>query len=73
MTTERYVYIALPGRTELITDGKFDPAIETIIARMEEQVRATWRKVARSVGVSERDCDKISGAFVYPGFRPSTS
>jgi serine/threonine-protein kinase HipA len=45
----------------------------TIVARMEEQVRATWRKVARSVGVSERDCDKISGAFVYPGFRPSTS
>ena len=40
-----------------------------IIDTMEEQVRRIWVPVAHSAGVSERDCEKISGAFVYPGFR----
>ena len=40
-----------------------------IIDTMEEQVRRIWVPVARGAGVSERDCEKISGAFVYPGFR----
>ncbi len=26
-----------------------------------------WHEVARS-GVSEADCEKIAGAFAYPGF-----
>ena len=42
---------------------------KTIIDDMESQVRATWYATARGAGVSERDCEKIAGAFAYPGFR----
>lgn len=42
---------------------------ETIIAAMEQQVRACWYTTARGAGVSERDCERIANAFVYPGFR----
>ena len=40
-----------------------------IVEAMETQVRSTWYDVARGCGVSEGDCDRISGAFAYPGFR----
>lgn len=40
-----------------------------IIAGLEARVRADWHRVARRVGVTERDCAAISGAFCYPGFR----
>jgi serine/threonine-protein kinase HipA len=47
-----------------------DPGQATSIIRlMEEQVRGTWHATARAAGVSERDCEAIAGAFVYPGFR----
>lgn len=36
---------------------------------LERRVREGWYRVARRVGVTERDCDAISGAFLYPGFR----
>ena len=36
---------------------------------METQVRNSWYSIARSAGVSERDCARIASAFVYPGFR----
>jgi serine/threonine-protein kinase HipA len=42
---------------------------KTIIDDMEEKVRATWYSTAREAGVSDRDCEKIAGAFAYPGFR----
>jgi len=35
---------------------------------MEGQVRNTWYEVARAAGVSEKDCERIKGAFAYPGF-----
>ena len=41
-----------------------------LIAKMEEHVRSQWYGVARSVGVSPRDCEKIAPAFAYPGFNP---
>jgi serine/threonine-protein kinase HipA len=41
----------------------------SIISRMEKRVRDTWHKVARAEGVTQKDCDKIKGAFAYPGFR----
>ena len=41
---------------------------ETIIADLKARVSKTWRKVARTQGVSDADCEAISGAFVYPGF-----
>jgi serine/threonine-protein kinase HipA len=39
-----------------------------IVDDMTEQVRATWRNTARGAGVTEADCERIAGAFVYPGF-----
>ncbi len=41
----------------------------SIILDMEQQIRNTWREVARGEGVSEQDCKQIAGAFAYPGFR----
>jgi serine/threonine-protein kinase HipA len=35
---------------------------------MRDRVRDTWYEVARGVGVSEKDCERIAGAFAYPGF-----
>jgi serine/threonine-protein kinase HipA len=35
---------------------------------MRHRVRATWYDVAGAAGVSEKDCERIAGAFVYPGF-----
>ena len=40
-----------------------------ILDAMEAQVQRTWYATARATGVSERDCEKIAGAFAYPGFR----
>jgi len=40
-----------------------------ILRAMEAQVKGTWYATARASGVSERDCEKIAGAFAYPGFR----
>ncbi|MEQ9245643.1 MAG: HipA domain-containing protein [Nitratireductor sp.] len=42
---------------------------EALITEMEKQIAATWYVSARREGVSERDCDQIKTAFVYPGFR----
>lgn len=42
---------------------------EAIITTMEKQIEATWYETARRAGVSEKDCDTIGSAFVYPGFR----
>lgn len=39
-----------------------------VVAEMKERVKNSWYDVARSVGVSEKDCERVSGAFVYPGF-----
>jgi hypothetical protein len=40
-----------------------------MIEKMEAQVRATWYATARAAGVNKRDCEGISSAFAYPGFR----
>jgi serine/threonine-protein kinase HipA len=40
-----------------------------MIDEMEACVRARWYAVARHEGVTEQDCEKISRAFVYEGFR----
>lgn len=39
-----------------------------IVEVMNERVKRDWYDIARRVGVSERDCEKISGAFAYAGF-----
>jgi serine/threonine-protein kinase HipA len=59
------------ARNLLSQAGRFllagDDANEAV-ATMKERVHATWYQVARNAGVSEKDCELISGAFVYPGF-----
>jgi serine/threonine-protein kinase HipA len=40
-----------------------------IVDDMEARVRSTWYEVARGCGVTEGDCQRIAGAFAYPGFR----
>ena len=40
-----------------------------IVDDMEAQIRSTWYEVARECGVSDADCTRIAGGFVYPGFR----
>lgn len=40
-----------------------------IVDGMAGMIENRWYEVARAVGVSGRDCERISGAFVYPGFR----
>lgn len=40
-----------------------------VIDEMEACVRGRWYAVARREGVTEQDCEKISCAFVYEGFR----
>ncbi|MBX7116164.1 MAG: HipA domain-containing protein [Myxococcaceae bacterium] len=40
-----------------------------LINDVETKVRERWYTVARRVGVTERDCHTIAGAFSYPGFR----
>ena len=47
---------------------KRDEAI-ALMAEMEQSVRARWYESARACGVSEQDCERLSGAFAYPGFR----
>ena len=45
------------------------PVAQAMVDQMEQQVRSLWHATARNAGVSEFDCEKISTAFVYPGFR----
>lgn len=42
---------------------------EATIQAMEQVVQNRWYDIARAEGVSEKDCERISSAFVYPGFR----
>ena len=43
-----------------------------IIDEMEKYIRSEWYSTARSVGVSGRECEQISGAFAHPGFHSKT-
>jgi serine/threonine-protein kinase HipA len=44
-----------------------------IIDQMEAIVGDNWYAVARREEVTEKDCEKISTAFTYPGFRLETA
>lgn len=43
-----------------------------IVQTMFEQVHARWYSTMRAAGVSEKDCELLKGAFVYPGFMQTT-
>jgi serine/threonine-protein kinase HipA len=45
-----------------------DDEAKHIVDAMRDRVNGTWYETARAVGVSEKDCERIAGAFVYPGF-----
>lgn len=44
---------------------------EATVRGMEQIVRNRWYSIARAEGTTESDCERISSAFVYPGFRLS--
>ncbi len=44
-------------------------AAARIIDELEATVKNNWYAVARREGVTEPDCERISTAFAYPGFR----
>jgi serine/threonine-protein kinase HipA len=44
----------------------------TIIDEMADCVKNSWYKIARKVGLSEKDCDLIKSAFAYNGFFAET-
>ena len=41
---------------------------EVLVQSMTERVSADWYSTLRAAGVSERDCEILKDAFVYPGF-----
>lgn len=43
-----------------------------LVEAMREMVQAQWLATVRAAGVSETDCDRIAGAFVYQGFQQET-
>jgi serine/threonine-protein kinase HipA len=46
-----------------------DPAeAGIIIDTMTDYITNNWHRVAKSVGLTDRDCDLLRSAFVYPGF-----
>ena len=40
-----------------------------VVDKMEKRVSSSWYKIARKVGVTDKDCKTIASAFAYPGFR----
>lgn len=39
------------------------------IDEIEAIIKARWLPIARAEGITEKDCERISGAFAYEGFR----
>lgn len=62
----------LASAENLITQcGRFlleRQAAASIVDLMADQIRSTWYQTCREAGVTDRDCGRLSGAFVYPGF-----
>ncbi|MCC7256594.1 MAG: hypothetical protein IT467_11765, partial [Dokdonella sp.] len=40
-----------------------------LVEAMRETVQAQWFATARAAGISGVDCERIAGAFAYPGFQ----
>jgi len=45
----------------------------SIVDTMEKMVKEQWYPIARKEGVTEKDCEAISSAFAYDGFRLNLS
>jgi serine/threonine-protein kinase HipA len=48
--------------------SKHHDGAKHVVDTMKEIVKINWYETCRSVGVSEKDCNRIAGAFAYPGF-----
>ena len=46
------------------------PDAEAVLDSVFMKVRASWRDTMREPGVSVADTERMSSAFVHPGFRP---
>ena len=70
MTCGRYGRFA--NRENLLSEhGRFllsKGEAATLLDNIVETVRLQWRPVMRRAGVSEANCEAISGAFLYDGF-----
>jgi serine/threonine-protein kinase HipA len=44
-----------------------DDEAKHMVDTMKDRVKGTWYETARAAGVSEKDCERIAGAFAYPG------
>jgi hypothetical protein len=40
---------------------------------IEKTITDRWYDITRRVGVTEKGCERVAGAFVYPGFRLETA
>lgn len=52
--------------------GRFllsQPEAEVIISEMSAKIQDSWHDAMHLAGVSEQECDRLKGAFVYPGFQ----
>lgn len=60
------------NRTNLLSaHARFKLSLDeaaAIVDRTQATVRARWYAVLRENGTSEADCERVSGAFDYPGF-----
>ena len=60
------------NRTNLLSaHARFRLSLEeatAIVDQIQATVRARWYAVLRENGTSEADCERVSGAFNYPGF-----
>jgi hypothetical protein len=60
----------LPSSAAMTAHRKWGRLIADIrLLSFTLKVRGTWYEVARREGLSEQDCNTISRAFVYAGFR----
>jgi serine/threonine-protein kinase HipA len=44
-----------------------------LLTDMTESIESAWYRISKEAGVTEIDCELISGAFVYPGFNKKWS
>ena len=60
------------NRTNLLSaHARFKLSLDeatAIVDQIQATVRARWYAVLRENGTSEADCERVSGAFDYPGF-----
>ncbi|MCX4162058.1 MULTISPECIES: type II toxin-antitoxin system HipA family toxin [Paraburkholderia] len=66
------IYNRYANRTNLLSQhGQFKLSLErarAIVDQIQQVVIARWHAILRQQGVTPAECDKLNGAFNYPGF-----